>query len=158
MAARNLTSRLVRFNDRRANILRCHRFYRYEYPCGPDTCVYCGDPASSEDHLLPLSYVGQLAPASLERPEIKRALVVVPACLACNTMLSCYVGFTVAQKRAELKRRLRRKYARLLGTTEWGADELTELGPSLRTWVEALDARARALWLRYTFNGVERWF
>jgi hypothetical protein len=132
---------------------RFGKHYRHEYPCGPNVCAYCGDPATESDHVVPISHLARLAAPRLDHPDLKRGLVVVPACRPCNVMLRSFVAFSVDAKRDELKRRLRSKYRRLLGAVEWDQDELDELGPSLRGWVAALDDRARHLWLRYSFTG-----
>jgi len=145
MAARYLAEHRDRF----------HRHYRYEYPCGPDVCTYCGDPATVTDHVIPVSYLARLVDPQIDHPRLQRGLIVVPACADCNGLLGPFVAFSIEDKRAELKRRLRRKYARLLGTAEWADDELGELGGSLRGWIKATDDRARWLWLRYTWNGLQ---
>jgi hypothetical protein len=145
MATPYLRDRRFGDNHGRSARERFDKHYRHEYPCGPDVCVYCGDPATTDDHVLPISYLARLGDPDLDHPAIRPGLIVVPACWPCNALLKDHVATTVEQKRAELKARLRRKYKRLLGTTEWGQDELDELGPALRRWI---------LWLRYSFMGL----
>lgn len=137
---------------RRYDLKRFHHLYRHEYPFGGEVCAYCGDPATSEDHVVPLSYLGRLG-TDFERrlPFLRQGLIIVPACHACNAMLGTFVATSVAARRRELARRLRRKYRRLLGAVEWSEEELSGLGPSLRIYFTALDARSRALWERYIF-------
>lgn len=45
----------------------------------PNTCVYCGDPSTEKDHLLPLSWTGKAA---------RRWVPTVPSCRSCNSILS----------------------------------------------------------------------
>lgn len=87
--------------------------YRYEAPYGEDVCVYCGDPATTVDHVPPLSRAAALADIMGDIRKID--FVMYPACRDCNLRLATFAETALTKRRAELRCRLRKKYRRLLG-------------------------------------------
>jgi len=106
-------------------------------------CAYCGDVATTEDHVIPQNLRGRM--------EGWREHT-VPACGECNSLMSTYdPGHTVAERRAYVRDRLRERYADDLRASDWTEAELADLGPSLRRAVEArmrrkAIARERIAW------------
>lgn len=86
-------------------------------------CIYCGDRATSRDHVPP-------------RCETPGVTATYPACSDCNSgILGGRPLMTVEARRAYVAGALRGRLARHPGA-RWSRDELAELGPSLRTSVE----------------------
>ena len=123
-------------SQRGYDLKRVAHLYRHVEPYGPDVCVYCGDPANTTDHVTPVSYVaGLLDVIDHYSHKLRHGLYTVPCCRDCNVRLGRFVGFSITEKRAELKRRLRIKHRRLLGRYDWQPEEIAELGYSLRTYM-----------------------
>lgn len=72
----------------------------------------------------------------------------VPACTECNSTAGANVFATIAEKRAAIHDRYRRKYAKLLASQFWTEQELSELGYELRSRVEAGELKRLRLLLR----------
>ena len=56
----------------------------------------------------------------------------VPACRECNQLLRAKLYLTVGERAGYLSRILAKRYAKLLATPKWDADELAELGYGLQ--------------------------
>lgn len=99
-------------------------------------CYYCGEPAGTVDHVVPQSMLETLR--AMGDQAVTDVLVrfglrlTVPACLECNVVLGNSYQDTLGKRKAELKRRLRKRYARLLRTPDWTDRELSQLGPMLQ--------------------------
>ena len=66
----------------------------------------------------------------------------VAACRECNSALGDRVYQTLADRKREAQAHLRRKYRKLLQMPGWTEEELTDVGPSLRSSIgEALKRR-----------------
>src|SRR5262245_41797174 len=101
-------------------------------------CKYCGMPATSVDHVVPQSLleVQRLAMGAIDwRQMIQARFLTVPCCHECNSVLGNRVYPTLADRKAAIKKRLRRKYARLLSSPRWVDSELDDLGPGMRGYV-----------------------
>lgn len=92
------------------------------YPAG--VCVYCGWPAGTKDHILPVSWTG-LA--------VRSRTVTVPACAECNSAIGDTYAPTVEERREVAHRYLRRRYARYLRAIMWGESDLDAMGHTMRT-------------------------
>lgn len=96
-------------------------------------CFYCGLPASSVDHQPPLSVISSMVTAGEPFEAVR-----IPACLECNSLLSNYKTFTVAERFDLAKNKLRKKYRKELkiaGT--WAEEDLAEFGRALRSMIKA---------------------
>jgi len=91
-------------------------------------CRYCGEPADTRDHILPVTVTGKSA---------RKFVPTVPACNHCNTTLGALYLPSVRQRRAYLFDQFQTKYRRLLKIPPWATAELGELGPKLRRQVVA---------------------
>lgn len=99
-------------------------------------CYYCGEPAGTTDHVVPqamLSILRTLGDQAVDDVLVRfgRRLT-VPACLECNVVLSNSYQDTLAKRKAELKRRLKRRYQVILRTPDWSDRELSQLGDRLQ--------------------------
>jgi hypothetical protein len=102
-----------------------HQAREIAYPAG--VCIYCGMPASTKDHLLPVTMTGDT---------VRKFVAVVPSCIQCNSAIGDRVGYRVTERRAEAHRCIERKNRKLLVAPRWTEDDLDELGPLLRFHVE----------------------
>jgi|LakMenE18May11ns_1017448.scaffolds.fasta_scaffold9922471_1 hypothetical protein len=100
--------------------------YRHpDYPA--DDCVYCGETADTQDHLLPRGYTG----------EAERKIVpVVPACRECNSTLNDIYMPDVIERRNYLHNKYRSKYRKFLTKVIWGPSDLEQFGPQIRTAID----------------------
>lgn len=97
-----------------------------KYPA--NVCVYCGRSAYTVDHLIPKPWSGGA----------KRGFVAtVPACGTCNSLLADALTWSITERRALCKYRLRRKFIKVLRTVDRTPDELREYGPTLRREIRA---------------------
>lgn len=107
----------------------------------PTVCYYCGVPATSIDHVVPKSLLddwrrlGDLE--NLRLATGRGRVLTVPSCQQCNSMLGGRYDATLADRKARLKARLRKRYARALAMPDWTPEELAALGPRLRAHIEA---------------------
>lgn len=102
-------------------------------------CIYCGVPAATIDHVMPVSIVS--ANLGLIR---YRKLIKVPACPECNSIAGDRLFRSVGAKGRYVRGRLKIKYKRLLKCKDWTREELEEIGYTLRTTFER-DLRNRAI-------------
>lgn len=99
-------------------------------------CYYCGEPAGTIDHVVPKSMIKTLN--ILEDKSVYDKLInpnrtlTVPSCLECNVLLSNSYQDTLADRKAELKRRLIKRYKKLLNKPEWTRTELNQLNGRLK--------------------------
>ena len=109
--------------------------FAYELlPQSGSVCVYCGCPADSVDHGPPINVVHSLGVENLRKQGIR--LWAIPACRECNTILSYDNGLTVEDRKKELKRKLKRRYKRYLKVAHWGTEEMEEVGPTIRRFID----------------------
>ena len=103
-----------------------------------EPCYYCGLPASSIDHVIPRSLLEDLQdiPDAMREITAGRRLT-VPACRECNCMLSDNYDETLADRKARLKERLRRKYRSILVVPDWNDDELEQVSEALQSHIRA---------------------
>lgn len=108
----------------------------------PGVCVYCGLLGSTKDHLIPRGWSG----------DAQRSYVLtVPACRQCNSFIGAKWAPTITERRAIAQRRIRRKYRDALRVHRFTNAELDEMGPNLRSMIDAKYdlaevTRARLAW------------
>lgn len=101
-------------------------------------CKYCGMPADTVDHVVPQSLAekARLSGNPDWASDIVRARIqTVSCCHDCNNALGDRVFPTVQDRKLAIKRRLRRKFKRLLDSPNWTEEELAELDEHLRGFV-----------------------
>lgn len=114
--------------------LRVNQPTRIAYPNG--VCIYCGLPGSTRDHILPRPWTGDA---------LRTVVATVPACGTCNSIIGATITTSMTERRAVAHAGLRRKHRRLLATTMRSAEELNELGPTLRQYIEESMAAKRVV-------------
>ena len=83
-------------------------------------CVYCGERATTRDHFPPYS------------SDVKAGGFSLPACSECNRFAGDVWPTNFEKRAAHVKGKIRKKYARILATPDWTAEELSELSGNLR--------------------------
>ena len=97
---------------------------RYVHPDYPVLdCVYCGESATTKDHLLPRSWSGDAG---------RRLVPVVPSCQECNSTLGDRFLPDVMDRRNYVHERYRVKYRKPLKAVLYGPTDLEQFGPGLR--------------------------
>jgi hypothetical protein len=97
-------------------------------------CVYCGDPAEDEEHVLPLSAYKKLTSAgNIQIPD--DLLRIVPSCHECNMLLGDKVFRSFVEKRLYTKAALARRYHNVVELPYWSIEELTEIEGRMHDWI-----------------------
>lgn len=139
-------------SQRKHDLQRVAHLYRHSEPYGPDVCVYCGETATSIDHVTPIWHVARLLDIiEHHRLRLRHGLYTVPSCRDCNSRLGGFIAFSITEKRAELKRRLRTKHQRLLQSYDWHPEEISEHGPTLRGFLQRQEGARNVLLDRLAF-------
>lgn len=97
-------------------------------------CTYCGSwDGDTADHLVPCTNT------AVARPRGKSFKAshgeTVPACRECNGLLGTVQLFTVQQRAAFLLGAYQPRYKKLLKTPDWDADDLEDMGPSMKSLI-----------------------
>lgn len=114
-------------------------------------CVYCGEYASEREHVIPYSW--------MQNQKRTMGIVenfwtwIVPSCGECNRTAQAMLFGTVKQKRRYLQERIKAKYSESFVHEAWSDEEIEELGPSLRQYVGAIQAREETARLRASYDG-----
>lgn len=99
-------------------------------------CTYCGEPAESLDHVVPVSFTHANRPKG-KQGEFNNGFERVPACRDCNGTLRNLMINSVEALAAYLAGRLESRFRKVLKMPRWDEDDLEELGHALRSSVEA---------------------
>lgn len=75
--------------------------------------------------------------------DIRRNLLMVPACKECNCWLSNRHIIGINARREYIKMRIRTKYKRYLARIKWDDDEMEDFGYVLKAFISAEDAKSR---------------
>lgn len=98
-------------------------------------CIYCGETATCEDHVFPLSRAINL---ECWRPSVKeflkQGLNLVPACDECNRLASDKPFRYIREKRRYIQAKLKKKY-KVTKQVIWDDEEILELKGNLRRYV-----------------------
>ena len=121
-------------------------------------CAYCGDGATSIDHVPPLLVRPLLRAYQLQQ---RYPFQTVPACRECRLALASCEWWTLTERRAAVHQFLRRKYRHVLEIPAWTDSDLAHLSPPLRGFViKALHQqallRARLAWREPASSGEAR--
>lgn len=92
----------------------------YYLPCDWSKCYYCLEPATAEDHVLPLSYSKAL-PKYRFPPEL---CLLVPACTSCNNTASNKLFRTLEEKAHYIRVR---RYKRALAAYDYELSSRLEM-------------------------------
>lgn len=87
-----------------------------------ETCVYCGQPADTKDHVPPQIYA--------ESGDC------YPACMECNRTLGTNPNVNLAERKKFLLKKYKTKYHKILNFPAWDEYEKEELDPDMRDFIE----------------------
>ena len=109
------------------------------------TCTYCGEPADTRDHVVPVSWNHNGRPTSVSYQNT------VSCCKHCNNLLGAVPIHNVDSRRAFVAKKLSNKVKEF---TKWTPEELEELGPELKSRIEQtmLDKQALERRLLYALS------
>lgn len=96
-------------------------------------CHYCGAPADTKDHIVPISY------NYTQRPNNSpgKGGQTVDCCRECNSLLGAKALFSIEERAHEIAECLERRYKKELKAPVWSEEDLAELGPALRKQIKA---------------------
>ena len=96
-------------------------------------CHYCGAPAATKDHIVPISY------NYTNRPKYHRSKggETVDCCRECNTLLGAKALFSIQERAHEVAECLERRYKKELNAPIWTKEDLEELGSTLQKQIKA---------------------
>lgn len=129
-------------------------------PRNGSACYYCGEPATTADHVIPrkaLQMLRTLDDDAVTEEILGNRTLLVASCKECNSALGATLDDSLLSRRRRAKRHIARKYSQYLEMPHWSDNEINEKGYSLRLLIiRGKDERARAInRLRYS-GGVGR--
>lgn len=114
------------------------RFYEiarkdiYKFPC-----TYCGEKATHADHVFPISVLAWLIEEDGFDIEKERLTIpLVPACQECNLALKDVLTDSINKRKRIIRKRLQRKYKKILSIPEWTDEEISCKGPGIRSYIK----------------------
>lgn len=99
----------------------------------PRICMYCGDPATDREHVVPKSIVGENTDK-------------VWSCSECNSIASDSLFETIEEKGEYIRAKLKHKYKKILEAAEWSDDEIEEMGYGMQKRIRS--ARTAKQWVK----------
>jgi 5-methylcytosine-specific restriction endonuclease McrA len=111
-------------------------------------CVYCGGPASTIDHVPPISFLSRVDDKHRFKPRRFRS------CEECNHLLGPYLGNTLRERRKFLRARYEERYRKILSIPNWTESALDEMGPNLYKYIISKQDLRRYLRKRMSNLGV----
>lgn len=113
-----------------------------------NSCFYCGDLATQEDHVIPHSF-----PHSGDN-RMGWFVDTVPSCQECNAVLHTSLFDTLDERLAYLAGKMKLRYKSELKHPVWSKQELSELSPRLRKQIS--DRSNARKWAELRINNLER--
>lgn len=126
-------------NKRRIFLARKYgRLYKRTYQFDLDKCAYCNDPRVLLDHVPPISMLENID----VRLYLKKGgkLLLYPCCKTCNATLGGKQLITYQERLEYLSTRY---IAKLDNMEVWDEGELSEMGHSMRTFIESRQSKVR---------------
>lgn len=117
----------------------------------PLRCTYCGEDATGVDHLTPRSF----ASAAGNQGQADRSIggPRVPCCRDCNLMLGSKLNFNVGDRRTHVYMKLHERFGHVLQLADWTEEELSELGPAIKSTISAAEALREKTLRRIAYAG-----
>lgn len=117
-------------------------------PRDAKACYYCGEPATSVDHVIPrkaLQMLRTLNDSTVTEEILGGRVLLVPACRECNSALGATIDLSLLNRRRRAKEHIINKYFQYLNMPNWSDKEISEKGYSLRQLIiRGQDEKARA--------------
>lgn len=111
-------------------------------------CAYCGERYTDIEHMLPHAWFEKVSAGPGDY-----WTWLVPSCSECNGLAADQLFSTPARKREYIQNRLRARYSFAFETEAWSKQEIEELGPNLRQFVSANQAKAENVRERVEYDG-----
>lgn len=145
---------------RNSDLKQVGHLYAFEAPFGETICTYCGEFATTLDHVMPVSAAAKLYDVIMaDRVRYRYGLKLVPCCGDCNHRLGGRFFTCISDKRLGLAKLLWKKHRRLLGTYDWQEDELARMGRMLHSYIESRDNKRQVIEdrIRFARTGGQVW-
>lgn len=107
-------------------------------------CYYCGDLATCYDHTIPVSYLIKTREHLFDIP-------LLPSCTECNNLLGSFLFKSLEDRKAFVKKKLKKKYNKVLKSALWSEEELNELGPELQMTIRSMEEEKNIILKRLKF-------
>ena len=131
----------------------CH-YWKHSLAFNQGRCIYCGDAATSEDHVPALQWIYALGTDYFNSKKIQP--LKVPSCSRCNAWLGTKPYHTIRQRKGYVASKLRSVSEKILASPKWELDEIEEMGYNLRAILS--DAEAVKLYLARRISWAETIF
>jgi len=106
---------------------------------GARKCYYCGARADTMDHVIPkviLEQVRLTTDSKMREAFLRNNRVTqVSSCLECNTLLSTSYFDSIGERKAALKKKLYRRYKKILEMPDWDDSDFKGMAVSLRNYI-----------------------
>lgn len=123
-------------NRRRELLARYGHLYKRLPGLEENVCAYCGQRAVGMDHIPPISALYYKGSEGFDH------FWVVPCCNECNSLLSNSEAEDFGARAWHLHVAYRKRYSKILQVQDFTEEELEEMGPNLRSYIEAsMDAK-----------------
>ena len=96
-------------------------------------CCYCGLSCTGIDHVPPTSVRPTLVDLGLDT---RYPFVEVRCCNECNSLLGARPLWTVSQRKAFMKKRLKRRYSKYLNIKDWSDSEMAQMSREMQEYIE----------------------
>ena len=106
--------------------------FGYDFIDNDGICVYCGEQATTEDHIMPLYVAYMTGDIGI----ITKSKVLLPACQECNALAGTKIFNKFTERKKYIQLRIKQRNKKLLSTKGWTIDELSQLGNTLRQFIE----------------------
>lgn len=132
-----------KFKTNRKSAIYCSDNCRVQaFRAREQQCWYCGDLATSRDHVIPHSLTG-------DKVRQWTGVDIVPCCISCNSTLGAQLFDRMADRLAYLARKLCERHNFNKPHVTWTEDDLAELTGNLRQYVKAKEFEFAAQRSRY---------
>ena len=109
-----------------------------------DDCVYCGLPATSMDHVPPITNCSSFSKKALDYNNFFK----VPSCTQCNSTLNDRVLYSILERLDFVKKYLRKKYKNLLHLPAWEEEDYEDMNPTFAKIIKHKDTQVDILYRR----------
>lgn len=96
-------------------------------------CTYCGDIATTVDHVVPRVYIGRFEPSERRRLRLQT----VPACHECNSVLGAQVFRSLTERGEYVRAWIAKRYAPALRMPDWSDAELAGMSADFQREIRA---------------------
>jgi len=105
-----------------------------------NVCYYCGQQADSIDHVIPQAVLRELSALGDEyvtKEMLGKRALKVWACRECNSLAGCSLQDSLPERRDFVKKKLRKKYKRIIELPQWEEGEIEEMGYNLQVFIRS---------------------